>query len=70
LKDTVVMPFGGYVVVRFRADNPGDWMVHCHTDYHLADGMGVILRDAPSDTENVTAHDQPLMPSTFPTCTG
>lgn len=29
-KDTVVLPFPGYVRLRFRADNPGFWLFHCH----------------------------------------
>jgi len=28
-KDTVVLPYPGYVRVRFRADNPGFWLIHC-----------------------------------------
>lgn len=37
-KDTVTVPAGGYVVIRFVADNPGLWNIHCHMDWHL--GMG------------------------------
>ncbi len=29
-KDTVVVPPGGYAVIRFVADNPGVWLAHCH----------------------------------------
>lgn len=29
-KDTVVLPYPGYVRLRFRADNPGFWLFHCH----------------------------------------
>ena len=66
VKDTVNMPFGGYVVTRFVANNPGQWIAHCHTDYHLADGMGVIVRDAPKGK-----HDTPfVMPDGFPQCSG
>ena len=66
MKDTVNMPFGGYVVTRFVANNPGQWIAHCHTDYHLADGMGVILRDGPKGK-----HDTPfVMPDGFPQCAG
>lgn len=25
-KDTIAVPNNGYVVLRFRADNPGEWM--------------------------------------------
>jgi FtsP/CotA-like multicopper oxidase with cupredoxin domain len=29
-KDTVIMPFPGYVRLRFRANNPGYWLLHCN----------------------------------------
>lgn len=29
-KDTVVLPYPGYVRLRFRANNPGFWLFHCH----------------------------------------
>jgi len=44
IKDTVIVPAHGYVVVRFRADNPGFWMMHCHQDQHKSDGMAMILQ--------------------------
>ena len=37
-KDTVVLPYPGYVRLRFRADNPGFWLFHCHFDWHLTTG--------------------------------
>ncbi|XP_030376328.1 laccase-2-like [Scaptodrosophila lebanonensis] len=43
-KDTVSIPSRGYAVVRFRADNPGFWLLHCHYEWHLAVGMGLILQ--------------------------
>ncbi|TVY24202.1 Oxidoreductase [Lachnellula hyalina] len=44
-KDTVSVPRRGYVVLRFRADNPGIWMFHCHVLFHQASGMamGVLV---------------------------
>lgn len=43
-KDTVSIPSCGYAVVRFRANNPGYWLMHCHYEWHLAIGMGLILQ--------------------------
>jgi len=39
VKDTVYVPPYGYVVIRFRADNEGIWMLHCHVLWHAASGM-------------------------------
>jgi FtsP/CotA-like multicopper oxidase with cupredoxin domain len=30
LRDTATLPQGGWVVIRFKADNPGLWLLHCH----------------------------------------
>jgi hypothetical protein len=35
---------GGYTVVRFVANNPGVWMLHCHMDFHAEVGMGMLLK--------------------------
>ncbi|XP_011194194.2 uncharacterized protein LOC105219623 [Zeugodacus cucurbitae] len=43
-KDTVSIPSRGYAIVRFRAENPGFWLMHCHYEWHLAIGMGLILQ--------------------------
>ena len=29
-RDTVTVPPGGSTTIRFRADNPGAWLLHCH----------------------------------------
>jgi FtsP/CotA-like multicopper oxidase with cupredoxin domain len=44
LKDTVMVPDVGFVVIRFLADNPGYWMFHCHVDWHLNNGMALIIK--------------------------
>ncbi|KAH3864587.1 uncharacterized protein LOC127856351 [Dreissena polymorpha] len=40
-KDTVTVPAGGYAVIRFKADNHGLWMVHCHMELHST-AMGLV----------------------------
>jgi FtsP/CotA-like multicopper oxidase with cupredoxin domain len=30
IKDTLSVPSNGYVIFRFKADNPGWWLLHCH----------------------------------------
>jgi iron transport multicopper oxidase len=36
-----------YAVLRFRADNPGVWMFHCHTELHVGSGLTVTMIEAP-----------------------
>ncbi|KAK0407643.1 hypothetical protein QR680_003508 [Steinernema hermaphroditum] len=43
-RDTVVIPAGGYVVVRFRATNAGWFFAHCHLELHNMGGMAFALK--------------------------
>jgi FtsP/CotA-like multicopper oxidase with cupredoxin domain len=42
-KDTVIVPATGTVTVDFDADNPGQWVLHCHNIYHAESGMVTVL---------------------------
>jgi len=43
LRDTTeIRPFGN-TVLRFVADNPGMWILHCHIDWHLVGGLSVVF---------------------------
>jgi FtsP/CotA-like multicopper oxidase with cupredoxin domain len=44
--DTVLVPARENVDVMFVANNPGDWMLHCHVTDHQISGMMTILRVA------------------------
>lgn len=37
---TVIMPTGSTRTVQFTADNPGDWVMHCHMLHHAMNQMG------------------------------
>uniref|UniRef100_A0A8W8HU07 L-ascorbate oxidase n=1 Tax=Magallana gigas TaxID=29159 RepID=A0A8W8HU07_MAGGI len=45
-KDTIIVPTGGYVIIRFKADNPGAWFFHCHIDLHNTNGMGMVFLES------------------------
>ncbi|GJU69246.1 putative laccase [Tanacetum coccineum] len=38
-RNTVGVPSGGWVAIRFRADNPGVWFMHCHIEIHMSWGL-------------------------------
>ena len=42
-KDTFNVLPGDSLQVTFPADNPGNWMLHCHNAYHLESGMATVL---------------------------
>ncbi len=43
-QDTVLMAPRERVAIAFVADNPGDWMFHCHVLEHQAAGMMAMIR--------------------------
>jgi FtsP/CotA-like multicopper oxidase with cupredoxin domain len=45
-RDTVLMNPRERVDIAFVADNPGDWMFHCHVLEHQAGGMMAVVRVA------------------------
>jgi len=45
-QDTVLMSSREHVEIAFVADNPGDWMFHCHILEHQAAGMMGVIRVA------------------------
>lgn len=44
LRDTVLLEPRGRTELAFMADNPGDWMLHCHILEHQAAGMMATVR--------------------------
>ncbi|KAI0347221.1 Fet3 protein [Trametopsis cervina] len=46
-RDTVQVPSGQGVTLRFIADNPGAWLFHCHIEWHLQAGLAVTFIEAP-----------------------
>ena len=59
-KDSIIVPTGGYVVIRFKADNPGVWFFHCHIDLHNTNGMGMMINESPKN--------HPQLPNGFQIC--
>jgi len=61
VKDTVSIPSGGFTVMRFKADNPGFWIVHCHYEWHANTGMAVVFQVGET-------HEMVPPPADFPKC--
>ncbi|KAG0463347.1 hypothetical protein HPP92_019416 [Vanilla planifolia] len=49
-RNTIAVPTGGWAVIRFTADNPGVWIMHCHLDAHLSLGLAMVfeVEDGPT----------------------
>lgn len=37
---------GGFVVIAFKADNPGNWLFHCHIAFHASNGLGLQILES------------------------
>jgi iron transport multicopper oxidase len=46
-RDTFTVNPYSYILFRFKTDNPGLWMIHCHNDWHLQLGMAAIFIESP-----------------------
>ncbi|KAK9464207.1 multicopper oxidase-domain-containing protein [Lipomyces oligophaga] len=50
-RDTVYVRPNGYMVLRFQTDNPGVWLFHCHIEWHLEQGLALVLVEAPLEMQ-------------------
>ncbi|GAY45741.1 hypothetical protein WN943_017497 [Citrus x changshan-huyou] len=63
--NTIGVPVGGWAAIRFTADNPGVWFMHCHFDIHQSWGLGTVLivKNGKGELETL-----PHPPADFPRC--
>jgi iron transport multicopper oxidase len=46
-RDTWMVAGSGYTVLRFIADNPGVWFLHCHMEWHMEAGLVMTIVEDP-----------------------
>ncbi|MCO5603580.1 hypothetical protein L7F22_057731 [Adiantum nelumboides] len=64
-RNTVGVPSGGWAAVRFVANNPGMWFMHCHFDIHTSWGMSMAFLVKNGEGVDETL---PPPPSDLPKC--
>lgn len=52
-RDVAMLPSNGYLVLAFKTDNPGAWLMHCHIAWHVSQGLAVQFLERKSEIENV-----------------
>ncbi|XP_074574190.1 laccase-22-like [Curcuma longa] len=64
-RNTIVVPAGGWLAIRFIANNPGVWFLHCHFEVHTTWGlkMAFIVDDGDGPNESL-----PPPPEDLPVC--
>ncbi|CAK7203283.1 hypothetical protein SEUCBS139899_006014 [Sporothrix eucalyptigena] len=50
-RDSLLIYPNGFAVLRFRADNPGVWLFHCHIEWHLSTGLVATFVEAPVELQ-------------------
>ncbi|KAJ3043643.1 ferroxidase fet3 [Rhizophlyctis rosea] len=58
-RDTVFIPPFGSVVLRYRADNPGVWLFHCHIQWHMDQGLVMVMVEAPDVFQQRSSNNVP-----------
>ncbi|MCO5582938.1 hypothetical protein L7F22_036842 [Adiantum nelumboides] len=59
-RNTVGVPKGGWVALRFRADNPGVWFMHCHLEVHTSWGLETAFLVTNGKTQDQTLEAPPM----------
>lgn len=64
-RNTIGVPANGWVAIRFIADNPGVWYLHCHLEIHLTWGLSMAFITLNGNGANQTL---PPPPPDYPKC--
>ncbi|CAG8496081.1 8828_t:CDS:2 [Scutellospora calospora] len=57
IRDTTVVPAGGWTVIRFILNNPGIWVFHCHIEWHIELGMLIQTVESPKALQTLKVPD-------------
>ncbi|KAE9369132.1 multicopper oxidase [Stipitochalara longipes BDJ] len=52
-RDTVLIYGNGYAVIRFKVDNPGITLFHCHIEWHVEAGLTLVFVEAPTELQKL-----------------
>lgn len=52
-RDVFMVRPNGNIVLRFKADNPGVWLFHCHIEWHVDSGLVATMIEAPEEIQKM-----------------
>ncbi|CAK9161203.1 unnamed protein product [Ilex paraguariensis] len=63
-RNTVGVPTGGWTAIRFQANNPGVWFLHCHLELHTGWGLktAFVVEDGPGSDQTILPPPKDLPP--------
>ncbi|KAK6580054.1 hypothetical protein PZA11_007076 [Diplocarpon coronariae] len=53
-RDTYAVNANSYAVIRFQANNPGVWLIHCHIEWHVIMGLTATIIEAPELLQGIS----------------
>ncbi|EFX03254.1 iron transport multicopper oxidase fet3 precursor [Grosmannia clavigera kw1407] len=56
-RDTIAVNGNSYVVIRFKVQNPGVFLFHCHIEWHVEMGLTVTIIQEPDQLKGLTFPD-------------
>jgi hypothetical protein len=67
-RDVVLMPVNGFIIIAFKADNPGSWLMHCHIAYHASGGLALQILERQADAASKWPPPSPAWTSAASLC--
>ncbi|KAK2037572.1 multicopper oxidase [Colletotrichum somersetense] len=53
-RDTAMLPASGFIVMAWKTDNPGAWLMHCHIGWHTSEGFAMQFVERYSEIAAIT----------------
>ncbi|KAK0612088.1 laccase [Immersiella caudata] len=51
-RDVAMLPAKGWLLIAFKTNNPGAWLMHCHIAWHVSHGLSVDFLERVQDFRN------------------
>ncbi|KAK0648653.1 laccase [Cercophora newfieldiana] len=51
-RDVAMLPARGWLLIAFKTNNPGAWLMHCHIAWHVSHGLSVDFLERANDFRN------------------
>lgn len=57
-RDVTMLPADGWLALAFKADNPGNWLFHCHIAWHASGGLAIDFMESRSEQAALISDDE------------
>jgi len=62
------MPNNGFIIIAFKADNPGSWLLHCHIAEHASKGLALQILERQADAAKMWPPGSPVIEEAATLC--